>query len=59
MVDLERRIRVAEKKVTALMKTARWQKSVEKSDRKIDKTLEKLRQDSKVDPKLLDEPATL
>lgn len=48
-----------EKKITALMKTDRWKKSQKKSDSQVGKTLEKLKADSKVDPKLLDEPATL
>jgi len=59
MTDLDRKIKAAEKKATALMKTTKWQQSIERSDKQIDQTLEKLRKDSKVDPKLLDEPATL
>ncbi len=59
MTDLERKIKIAEKKVTKLMMTAKWQKSVERSDKQMDEVLEKLKQESKIDPKLLDEPATL
>jgi hypothetical protein len=59
MTDLEKKIEVAEKKVAAMMKTAKWQRSVEKSDRQVDRILEKLKKDSSVDPKLLEEPATL
>ena len=59
MTDLERKIKEAEKNITALMNSKEWQQSVEKSDQKIEEALEKLKRISMVDPKLLDEPATL
>lgn len=59
MTSEEKEIRSVEKKITALMKTERWKKSLKKSDEQVSKTLEKLKLDSQVDPRLLDEPATL
>jgi len=59
MSDLEKQIKTAEKKVAGFMKSDEWRKSVEASDKQLEKTLEKLRNDSKVDPRLLEEPATL
>ena len=59
MTDLERKIKEAEKNFTALMNSKEWQQSVEESDQKIEEALEKLKRISMVDPKLLDEPATL
>ncbi len=59
MTDFKKKIQRAEKTVPAKMKTDKWQKSVEKTDKQLDEALEKLRRDSALDPKILDEPATL
>ena len=55
----EKELAVIERKVAALMKTAKWRKSFEKSNKQVEETIEKLEQASKVDPRLLDEPATI
>lgn len=59
MTDLKDKILEAGINISARMKSAEWQRRVEESDKQVEKTLEKLRLDSKVDPNLLDEPATL
>lgn len=46
-------------KVIRRMKTKKWQRKIEKSDKILQKQLEKLHEDSQIDPKLLDEPATI
>jgi len=59
MTDLERKIDAAERRIATLIRTPQWEQSVKKSDKQVDETLEKLSLNSQVDPKLLDEPATL
>ncbi|MEE9442607.1 MAG: hypothetical protein V3V99_08055 [candidate division Zixibacteria bacterium] len=55
----EKTIEMVNKKVIALMKSPEWKKSLKKTDKKIVETIEKLKKEAQVDPKLLDEPATL
>lgn len=45
--------------IRELMKTKKWKEAFERSNRDVEATLEKLHKDSKVDPKLLDEPADI
>lgn len=52
-------VETIEARARRLMRTKKWKESLERSDREVEATLEKLRQDSKVDPKLLDEPADI
>ena len=59
MEDLEEIIKKAEKNLISAMKTTKWQKSFERSERQVKEIIKKLEQESKVDPKLLDEPATI
>jgi membrane-anchored protein YejM (alkaline phosphatase superfamily) len=59
MTDLEKKIKLAQKKVASQKDNEDWVKSVRETDKQMDKILEKLKQDSKVDPRLLEDPATL
>ena len=59
MLDFHERLEVAQESVRSRAESAKFQRLVEKSDRQLDKVLEKLRENSAVDPQLLDEPATI
>lgn len=59
MTQEEKTIELVNKEVVALMKSAKWKKTIKKTDKKIEEAIERLNKESRVDPKLLDEPATL
>lgn len=59
MTEIDKRLKVAKKKVSVVMRSAQWKKSVRNADKQVNTTLEKLRLECRIDPMLLDEPATL
>ncbi|MEE9442992.1 MAG: hypothetical protein V3V99_10045 [candidate division Zixibacteria bacterium] len=59
MTQEEKTIEKVNKKVVALMKSPEWKESLKKTDKKIEKAIEKMKKEAQVDPRLLDEPATL
>ena len=52
-------IKKAKRKLNKAMKDSNFQKEIEKSEKQLDEQLERLAEESKVDPKLLDEPADI
>ena len=52
-------VEIIEARVRRLTKTNKWRQALRKSNSEVEITLKKLREDSKVDPKLLDEPAVI
>ena len=47
------------KNAATVVKSSKWKQSVNRTDKGVDSFIKKLSVDSEVDPKLLDEPATV
>ncbi|MFH1686254.1 MAG: hypothetical protein ABIE70_01875 [bacterium] len=59
MTDLEKKIEAARQRVSHMMDSPSWQRCIQESDKQVEETLARLKKESRVDPKLLDEPAAL
>jgi len=59
MTDMDKKIQALEKKVEKLMASPSEQASVKRSVIKVTASVDRLNRASQVDPKLLDEPATI